>query len=89
MPEYDELEIDGEILKLRRYLPEDRLQRIDAVDALVSLGCHVSYDSLAQMATRRVGPPFMKRGRLTLYRYSDLVAWAEEEKKYIPARRLG
>jgi hypothetical protein len=71
------------------WLPDDLLQRIDAAYALKFLGLRTSYDTLSQMASRRVGPPFIKRGRLTLYRYSDLVAWAEEEKKYLPARRLG
>jgi hypothetical protein len=83
-----EIQLDDNDLK-PLWLPDDLLQRIDAAYALKFLGLPISYDSLSQMASRRVGPPFIKRGRLTLYRYSDLVAWAEEEKKYLPARRLG
>ena len=69
------------------YLPDDYLKRMDAVDALNEIGCRATYESLARMALRRIGPPFIKRGRLALYRYGDLVAWAEEEIKYYPAWR--
>lgn len=69
------------------YVPDDFLKRMDAVDALNELGCHVTYESLSRMATRRTGPAFIRRGRLALYRYANLVAWAKEEIKYRPLRR--
>ena len=80
-------EIDDDNL-IPPWLPDDLLQRIDASLALKLLVLPISYHALSQMATVRVGPPFIKRGRFTLYKYSDLLAWAEEEKKQrpVPAR---
>jgi hypothetical protein len=70
------------------YLPDDFLKRLDAAHALNELGWRANYESLSRLALRREGPPFIRRGRLALYRYADLVAWAKEQIKYYPVRRV-
>jgi len=82
----DTLKIEHPDLKVH-YLSDDFLQRMDAVDVLNELGCRVTYESLSRLASRRIGPGFIRRGRLALYRYGDLVAWANEQIKYRPVRR--
>jgi len=84
----DILQIKHPDLKGNYYLPDDFLKRLDAADALNELGCQVNYESLSRLATRQEGPPFIKRGRLALYRYADLVEWAKEQIKYRPVRRV-
>ena len=37
--------------------------------------------TLAQWAHRRIGPPFMRVGRKTLYRRADVEAWLEEQEQ--------
>jgi hypothetical protein len=86
MPEAVELEVHGEVLKVSRYLPDDLIQRIDAAEVLGTLGIPVNYNQLCQWATRRVGPPYIRRGRVALYRYADLVAWAKERLALYPRR---
>ena len=84
----DILQIKHPDLKGNYYLPHDFLKRLDAADALNEPGCRVNYESLSRLAARREGPPFIRRGRLALYRYADLIAWAKEEIKYRPVRRI-
>ena len=83
----DTFKIEHPDLKVH-YLSDDFLQRMDAVDALNELGCHITYESLSRMAARRIGPAFIRRGRRALYRYADLVEWANEQIKYWPVRRV-
>jgi len=47
----------------------------------------VPVSTLATMATRGGGPPFIKRGASVLYKVSDFVAWLEAGRK-IPAETL-
>jgi hypothetical protein len=72
-----EVEVDGVKLTLRRHKPDDQLRRFEAAEALRALGYPISYDTLSAMVTRRNGPPYYKFGKLTFYRYGELVAWAQ------------
>jgi hypothetical protein len=57
--------------------PAERLRRDALSVALTSAGFPVSTGNLATMAANGSGPPFMKFGRIPLYRWSDALAWAE------------
>ena len=86
MPEIGEIEVDGHVLKVRRYLPDDLVQRVDAADVLCAPGLPTTYNQLCQWAARRMGPPYIRRGRLALYRHADLKIWAEEQLNFYPKR---
>lgn len=61
-------------------LPSDDntlLQRKDAAAALSAAGYPIALPTLASMASRKEGPPFVKFGRRPLYRWGELLAWAE------------
>jgi hypothetical protein len=57
--------------------PNIRLTRVAAAEALTTAGFPVSSATLATKATRGGGPPFQRFGRVPLYRWGDLLAWAE------------
>jgi hypothetical protein len=57
--------------------PNIRLTRVAAAEALTTAGFPVSSATLATKATRGGGPPFRRFGRVPLYRWGDLLAWAE------------
>jgi hypothetical protein len=53
------------------------LTRRDAAAALTAAGYPVARATLATRASRGGGPPFRRFGRVPLYRWGDLLAWAE------------
>jgi hypothetical protein len=53
------------------------LTRRDAAAALSAAGYPVARATLATRAVRGGGPPFQRFGRVPLYRWGDLLAWAE------------
>jgi hypothetical protein len=57
--------------------PDVLLNRRDAADALTRAGFRVSSATLATKASRGGGPRFRLFGRVPLYRWDDLIAWAE------------
>ena len=57
--------------------PDAMLSRNDAATALNEAGFPTSAATLATKACRGGGPPFRLYGRKPLYRFSDLMAWAE------------
>jgi hypothetical protein len=57
--------------------PNIRLTRVAAADALTTAGFPVSPATLATKATRGGGPPFQRFGRVPLYRWDDLLDWAQ------------
>jgi hypothetical protein len=62
------------------YVPDDPnawLARSAAAAALRATGYPISSDTLATMASRGGGPQFSKWGSRALYRWRDLLEWAE------------
>ena len=57
--------------------PDAMLSRNDAATALSEAGFPTSAATLATKACRGGGPPFRLYGRKPLYRFADLMAWAE------------
>lgn len=57
--------------------PETRLRRRDAANALTEAGYPTAESSLATMATRGGGPPYQTFGRTVIYKWGDLLDWAE------------
>lgn len=57
--------------------PDTLLQRRQSAAELKKVGYPVAPATLASLATRGGGPPYRKYGRYPLYRWGDLVAWAE------------
>ena len=62
---------------LSQLKPESRLTRDKAALALTEAGYPISKLSLSTLASRGGGPIYTRFGRRALYRWSDLVAWAE------------
>jgi hypothetical protein len=60
-------------LSLDTYLPREKVP--DALER--ELGLHTTKTSLATMATRGGGPRFRKFGPRAVYRWGDVVEWAE------------
>jgi len=61
------------------------LRRKRAAEALTARGFPCSEKTLATKATRGGGPPYQLFGRTPLYRWGDVLAWAEG--KLTPPRR--
>jgi len=57
--------------------PDTLMTRDKGADALSTLGFPVSKATLATMASRGGGPIYRRFGKRVLYRWSDLVSWAE------------
>jgi hypothetical protein len=57
--------------------PDAKLSRKDTSAAFKAAGYRVSESTLATMASRGGGPPFMRFGKYPLYRWGDALAWAE------------
>jgi hypothetical protein len=57
--------------------PEILLRRSDAALALREAGYPIARATLATLACRGGGPPFRRYGRVPLYRWGDLVSWAQ------------
>jgi hypothetical protein len=53
------------------------LTRRDAAAALTAAGYPVARATLATRAVRGGGPPFRRFGRVPLYRWGDLLDWAQ------------
>jgi hypothetical protein len=61
-------------------IPEDPnalLPRDQTAAALTEAGYPVKAKTLATMATRGGGPPFLHFGARVLYKWSDVIGWAE------------
>ena len=60
---------------------QELMTRTDAADYL-----GITKDTLAQMASRGIGPQFAKlSGRIVRYRRADIDAWVEEKLTNTPA----
>ena len=57
--------------------PDALLTRRDAAAALTAAGYPVARATLATRASRGGGPLFRRFGRVPLYRWGDLLTWAE------------
>ena len=57
--------------------PDVLLSRERAADALTAAGYVTSAATLATKATRGNGPPYRRFGKRALYRWADLISWAE------------
>jgi len=57
--------------------PQALLSREDAAKALNANGFPTTSKSLATLATRGGGPIYRSFGRRVLYRWEDVIAWAE------------
>jgi hypothetical protein len=58
-------------------LPDTKLIRSEAAQALTENGFPTAHATLASMACRGDGPPFQKYGRRPIYTWSSLQEWAE------------
>ena len=57
------------------------LRRTQAAKALTEAGYQISPATLATMATRGGGPPYTIFGRVALYGWNELLAWARSRGK--------
>lgn len=57
--------------------PNARLSRKQTADALSSAGYPIAEATLASMATRGGGPLFSKFGPRVVYRWADVLEWAQ------------
>lgn len=57
--------------------PDVLLGRKAAAGALTAAGYITSPLTLATKATRGNGPPYRRYGKRVIYRWGDLIAWAE------------
>jgi hypothetical protein len=57
--------------------PDTLLRRKQAAQALSELGYPMSAATLATKASRGGGPAYRRFGRVPLYRWADLLAWAQ------------
>ena len=57
--------------------PEARLTRPAAADALTHHGFPISKGTLADLVSTNQGPPYALFGKRAIYRWGDLLAWAE------------
>lgn len=64
--------------------PDALLRRKLTADALTEVGYPTSEKTLATKASRGGGPPYHRYGRYPLYRWSEVLAWAEARLE--PAR---
>lgn len=58
--------------------PNARLKRREAAEALNSAGYPISPATLATMACRGGGPIYRCFGKTVIYRWGDLLEWAEQ-----------
>jgi hypothetical protein len=57
--------------------PEILLRRGDAANSLREAGYPIARATLATLASRGGGPAYRRFGRVPLYRWGDLLEWAE------------
>ena len=62
--------------------PDSRLTRARVAKALTSMGYPISHNTLNNLASLRRGPPYEVWGRLTYYRWADVLAW--QESRFTP-----
>jgi hypothetical protein len=62
---------------MAEFSPESMFTRDRGAAALSDLGYPVTKATLATLASRGGGPLYRRFGKRVLYRWSDLVAWAE------------
>jgi len=62
---------------MANFSPEAMFTRDKGAAALSDLGYPVTKTTLATLASRADGPLYRRFGKRVLYRWSDLVAWAE------------
>lgn len=65
--------------------PDALLRRKHAAQALTETGFPITEATLATKAVRGGGPPYRSFGRIPLYRWGDVLDWAEG--KLSPLRR--
>jgi hypothetical protein len=68
---------NGETMKQALPDREDLLTRDETAVALTAAGCPIRSATLGTMATRGGGPPFRRFGTRSLYRWGDVIDWAE------------
>lgn len=64
---------------MAKHIPDDPtvlLRRREVAAALTAMGVPITEATLATKAVRGGGPPFHSFGRIPLYRWSDVIAWA-------------
>jgi hypothetical protein len=59
--------------------PSTLLRRKQCALALTAHGFPVAEKTLSTKASRGGGPPYRKFGRVVLYRWGDVLAWAEAQ----------
>lgn len=57
--------------------PDDELTRHEAAVALTAAGHSISGNMLAASASRGTGPRYRRVAGIALYRWEDLITWAE------------
>jgi hypothetical protein len=57
--------------------PSALLRRKRCAEVLTEHGFPTAEKTLATQASRGGGPPYLKYGRIVLYRWGDVLAWAE------------
>lgn len=62
---------------INNHSPGALLQRSACAQALTEAGYPISAKTLATMATRGGGPPYRTFGRTALYKWSEVLGWAE------------
>ena len=62
--------------------PDAKLRRKPAAEALTEAGYPTSPNTLATIATRGGGPPFYVFGKVAVYTWGDLLAWAQSRVSY-------
>jgi hypothetical protein len=58
-------------------LPESLLRRRECAAALTAMGFPISPATLASLATRGGGPPFRRFSRYVIYRWDEVLEWAQ------------
>jgi hypothetical protein len=68
------------MININETLPSSALlRRKQCAEALTAHGFPVAEKTLATKATRGGGPPYRKFGRVVLYRWDEVLAWAEAQ----------
>jgi hypothetical protein len=67
--------------------PDSELTREQLAAALTAIGRPITTSTLASMASRRTGPPFLTWGRKPIYTWGAALAWAQG-RLHAPRRHL-
>jgi hypothetical protein len=60
--------------------PDARLSRQEAAEALTLAGYPIKYRTLVKLATLGGGPSYRLFGAKALYRWADLLSWAQQRE---------